>query len=303
MKHCLSLLPVMKRLLSMLSAFFLLSLLAIFVWLTPMSTNFLNYMLWKYSTDAPVVTGNIDYRQAHIHYEVIGSGKPVLMLHGGLSNKLCWFSQIPWLVKAGRQVVLVDTRGHGRSSRGSDVLSYEIFAEDTLKVLDRLAITRTDIVGWSDGGIIALLLGLQSPERVDRIVAISANFHPGGVIGGFDTPDPDVSYSLMNTLKSWFQVWWSGAGDRHAELEAELNTLWQTQPQLKHSDLQAIAAPTLVIAGENDIIDLPHSGEMAQMLAQGSIEIVLGAGHASPFTHPEQINQLIASFLQIPITP
>lgn len=78
--------------------------------------------------------------------------------------------------------------------------------------------------------------------------------------------------------------------------------MWRTAPQLDHSDLQAITAPTLVITGENDIIDLRHSSELAQMLANGKLEIVPGAGHAAPVTHAQQINQLIASFLSIELT-
>ena len=102
-----------------------------------------------------------------------------------------------------------------------------------------------------------------------------------------------------NKITDWLRSWWSGAGERHAALEAEIKELWRTAPQLDHSDLQAITAPTLVIAGENDIIDLSHSSELAQKLANGRLEIVPGAGHAAPVTHAQQINQLIASFLGI----
>lgn len=88
-------------------------------------------------------------------------------------------------------------------------------------------------------------------------------------------------------------------GSRQTSLENELRKLWQIAPQLKHSDLQAIIAPSLIIAGENDIIYLAHSGELAQMLANGKIEIVPGAGHTSLITHARRINELIAAFLGI----
>jgi len=267
---------------------------AVFVWLKPMSVNALNYLVWKYSTTTQIETGNIVYRGAHIHYICYGHGDPVLLLHGGLSNKLSWFSQIPWLVAAGRRVVLIDTRGHGNSTPGNAGLSYELFAEDTLQVLDRLGIQRTDIIGWSDGGIIGLLLGLEAPQRVRRIVAISANFHPSGLI-----PEANEAQPSQNKISQWLRSWWSGAGQRHAALEAEIKALWRTAPQLNHTDLQAITAPTLVIVGENDIIGLAHSSELAKVLANGSIEIVPDAGHAAPVTHARQINQLIAGFLGI----
>jgi pimeloyl-ACP methyl ester carboxylesterase len=278
-------------------------MLALIVNYRPVSVNFIHFWLWKATTPLPVQSGYYDYRGASLHYTVYGQGEPVLLLHGGLSQQLCWFSQIPWLVQSGRRVVLLDTRGHGDSSHGESVLSYESFAEDALQVLDHLAIVRTDIIGWSDGGITALVLGLQAPERVGRIVAISANFDPSGVLNEVDNSQTASPNVIADTLSEQFQRWWSGAGANYAELNAELNALWLTQPQLKPADLQAIHAPTLVITGENDIIDLPHSGALAQMLAHGRIEIVLGAGHTALFTHSEQINVLIADFLNIPFIP
>ena len=279
---------------------FLIALFVIcWVWLNPMSNNFLNYVVWKATTRTPTIHGDIVNQGAHIRYVTYGQGEPILLLHGGLSNKLSWFSQIPWLVKSGRRVILIDTRGHGESTPGHAALTYQIFAEDTLLVLDRLGIQRTDIVGWSDGGIIALLLGLESPQRVGKIVAISANFHPSGLIQDSDNTANNESSWPHQKMIDWARAWWSGAGERHPTLEAEIKTLWRIAPQFDHSDLKAITAATLVIAGENDIIDLPHSGELAQRLANARIEIVLGAGHAAPVTHAEQINQLIGSFLCI----
>ena len=289
----------MKRLFHISWASLLLIVVSVFVWLRPMSVNALNYLIWKYSTTAQTETGNIVYQGAHIHYVSYGHGDPVLLLHGGLSNKLSWFSQIPWLVAAGRRVVLIDTRGHGDSTPGNSKLSYRIFADDTLLVLDRLGIQRTDIVGWSDGGIIALLLGLEAPQRVGRIVAISANFQPSGLIPEANRAQEQLS---PNKITDRLRGWWSGAGERHPVLEAEIKELWRTAPQLGHSDLKAITAPTLVITGENDIIDLRHSSELAQMLANGKIEIIPDAGHAAPVTHAQQINQSIASFLNIKLT-
>jgi len=281
-----------------MSALVLMALaMAFWAWSSPMSGNLLNYLLWKSSTTSQTVTGEIINHGAHIRYVAYGQGKPILLLHGGLSNKLSWFSQIPWLVESGRRVILIDTRGHGESTPGYSALTYQVFAEDSLLVLDRLGIQRTDIIGWSDGGIIALLLGLEAPQRVGKIVAISANFHPSGLIAKADSPQNERPRLPHHKLIDWARGWWSGAGERHPALEAEIKALWSTEPQLDHSDLNAIIAPTLVIAGENDIIDLPHSGELAQMLANGKIEIVLGAGHAAPVTHADQINQLIASFL------
>ncbi len=274
-------------------------LLSVFVGFKPMSVNVFNYLLWKVCSSTSVETGNIEYQGAKIHYVAYGQGEPLLLLHGGLSNKFSWFSQIPWLVSAGRKVILIDTRGHGYSTHGHAKLSYQVFAEDTLQVLDKLGIGRTDIVGWSDGGIIGLLLGLEAPERVGKIVAISANFHPSGVILEVDSQQYQSYNSFFTALRHWFHGVWSGAGAHHQALEAELNELWRTEPQLQPTELYAITAPTLVVTGEHDIIDLKHSSELAQKVAHGQLEVIDEAGHAAPITHAQEINQLIAKFLMI----
>lgn len=267
--------------------------------LRPMSVNFLKYLAWS-AVNAPAPeSGYIEYRGARIHYAVYGSGQPVLLLHGGLADKLSWFSQLPWLAEAGRRVVLIDTRGHGASTHGGETLGYRLFAADALQVLDKLAIKRTDIVGFSDGGITALLLGLEAPERVGRIVAISANFHPSGLLNG--SPDMDVGWfhQYRQDLFNWLRGFWSAPNEQNSDLAEELDLLWKTEPRLTHDDLRAITAPALVITGENDIIDLAHSGELAQILPHGRIEVILGAGHAAPITHARQVNALIGGFLGI----
>ena len=273
--------------------------LSIIYGLKPMSVNVLNYLVWKYSGPIKAQIGSIDYQGAHIHYVSYGHGSPLLLLHGGLSNKLSWFSQVPWLVESGRQVILIDTRGHGYSTHGDAKLTYEIFAEDTLQVLNQLGIQRTDIIGWSDGGIIALLLGLHAPDRIGKIVAISANFHPSGVILEADSTQKYAYGSIFKTLKDKSRAWWSGAGDKHAELETEINELWHAAPQMTHTHLNSITAPTLVVVGENDLIDLGHSRELAQKVAQGRLEIIPQAGHAAPITHADELNKLISVFLDI----
>lgn len=172
----------MKRLFHISWASLLLIVVSVFIWLRPMSVNVLNYLIWKYSMAAPAETGNIVYQGAHIHYVSYGHGEPVLLLHGGLSNKLSWFFQIPWLVASGRRVVLIDTRGHGDSTPGHSKLSYRIFA-DTLLVLDRLGIQRTDIVGERRRHYCALAgprSAAMAAALFGRIGGFIAVFYPDG---------------------------------------------------------------------------------------------------------------------------
>ena len=253
--------------------------------------NLIYFLGWKIAASVPRLSGEIHLHGARIYYVVYGTGKPVLLLHGGLSNRLSWFSQIPFLINAGWQVILVDTRGHGQSTLGGKPLSYNLFAEDVLQVLDHLSIRQTDIVGWSDGGIIALILARKQPQRVGKIVAISANFHPTGLV-------EDATEAVSSTgIRQWLKKWWSGAGEQYAELEAGITQLWATEPRFKNEDLQAIQAPTLVVVGEQDRITQEHSAELAKGVVNGRLTVIAGAGHAAPITDAQAVNTLLQDFL------
>ena len=254
-----------------------------------------HYLSWRLTSAALVEKGKIHFHGAHIHYVAYGKGKPVLLLHGGLSNRLSWFSQLPWLVESGRQVVLVDTRGHGESTLGHKALTYQLFAQDVVQVLDQLNIPQTDIIGWSDGGIIALLLGRDCPQRVGKVVAISANFDPSGLV-----PQAEASLTSRSSgVWRWLKRWWSGAGEQYPQLEDNILQLWRTGPRLGAADLRAIRAPVLVVVGERDMITLEHSAELAQQLGDGRLAVIPGAGHAAPVTHAAAVDSLVAGFLMM----
>ena len=116
-----------------------------------------------------------------IYYEVYGEGDPVLLLHGGLANGDHYMQVIPELQDAGYQVIVMDSRGHGRSSFDDTPISYEVMANDVLGLMDHLGIDKADLVGWSDGGIIGLELAIKHPDRLNKVVAYGANFDPTGV--------------------------------------------------------------------------------------------------------------------------
>ncbi|MCB2148403.1 MAG: alpha/beta hydrolase [Deltaproteobacteria bacterium] len=261
----------------------------------PMSGAFVRYLAWTLTPAATASTGSVRTADASIHYISLGNGPAVLLLHGGLSNRLAWFSQIPWLVTAGRQVVLPDIRGHGDSGLGTNELNYRLLASDAIQVLDKLDIRRADVIGWSDGGNTALLLGRYSPERVKRIVAISANFSPTGLT----SEALEETHTRSSGLEYWLKRWWTGAGKHLVELENRIKHMWRTFPVLQPVDLQEITTPTLVIIGDHDVISIAHARQMAKLLANGFLEIIPG-GHSTPVTHSNQVNEAIAKFLGIP---
>ena len=260
--------------------------------LLPMSDRFVRYLIWQWSSPASVVEGSVQSQGTKIHYVSYGHGPAVLLLHGGLSHRLSWFAQIPWLVESGRQVVLIDSRGHGDSGLGKAELTYRLLAEDAVAVLDTLHIQQTDVIGWSDGGNTALMLGLYWPDRIRRLVAISANFNPSGL-----TPTAQKESSGKSSgMIYWIKRWWTGAGRHLTELETRVERLWRTRPQLEPMDLTHITCPTLVIVGQKDSVSIAHATTLSEALPHGTLAIVPG-GHATPVTHPQQVNALISRFL------
>jgi pimeloyl-ACP methyl ester carboxylesterase len=284
--------------------FFLIIIFALFalflgaLWRAPVAADFIHYLVWRLTTKIIVVSGHVKVKDADIHFASYGSGPAVLLLHGGLSNRLSWFSQLPWLVEAGRRVVLLNTRGHGQSSLGDGELTYRLLAADAIAVLDKLGIAQTDIIGWSDGGNTALLLGLYWPQRVDRMVVISANSSPAGLA-------PEARRETLESSRGatyWFRRWWTGTGKRFQALEKRIKRMWHKQPNLHPSDLERITAPALVIVGSKDVVSIAHARQMAKELANGSLDIIPG-GHFTPVTQARRVNNLIADFFGIGTAP
>src|SRR5271166_2348446 len=127
-------------------------------------------------TPAPILTdrsGEAEANGIKIHYAIYGSGPPVIFLHGGLANSDYWGNQVP-TVAARHTVILMDSRGHGRSTRDARPYGYDLMADDVVALMDVLNILKADIVGWSDGGIIGIDLALRHKDRVGKVFAFAA---------------------------------------------------------------------------------------------------------------------------------
>lgn len=224
-----------------------------------------------------------------IYYETFGSGAPVLVLHGGGGSLENMAYQIRALAPT-HWVIAPDSRAQGRSTDSDTPLSYALMAEDMLKLLDELHVVRTDIVGWSDGGIIALHLAIKHPERVGRIVVIGANYDAAGLIvptvaGGPIAPAPRW-YRRIAPDPSYWPV-----------LFRKLVALWATEPHYTLAELASIRAPTLIIAGEFDIARREHTDQMARAIPHSEECIIPGGTHGLIWEEPDIVNARMLEFL------
>src|SRR5678816_507483 len=124
--------------------------------------------------------GYVAHDGVRIWYASFGAGAPVILLHGGMGHGGNWGYQVPTLVSSGYRAVLIDSRGHGRSTRDARPYTYQLMASDVVAVMDRLRIERATLVGWSDGACIAMVLAAQSPDRVAGVFFFACNMDPSG---------------------------------------------------------------------------------------------------------------------------
>src|SRR6202034_1138737 len=125
--------------------------------------------------------GYIENQGARIWYSTYGIGAPVVLLHGGLGHSGNWGYQVPALIENGYRAVVIDSRGHGRSTRDEQPYSYDLMASDVLAVINALHLDRVVLVGWSDGACTALILAAKHPSRVAGVLFFACNMDPTGV--------------------------------------------------------------------------------------------------------------------------
>ena len=249
---------------------------------------------------APGQTATIN--GAELYYEVHGpaDGQPVLLLHGGFTNAESWLNLAPVLVAAGYRVVMMDSRGHGRSAWGDLPITYEQMAADTLGLLDHLGIEKTDVVGWSDGATIALDLAIHHPERLDRVVAYGATF----TLEGVQFMPSDQMTPFERFIADYRRL--SPEPERFEELGTVLEALYAVAPNYSEDELRSIGVPVLILDGEADEFVKPeHTRQLAELIPGSTLVLIPGTGHYAPLAKPAVFNQIVLDYLAgtAPATP
>src|SRR6266496_3236703 len=192
------------------------------------------------------VQGYVEHDNARIWYAAYGSGAPVILLHGGLGHSGNWGYQVPALVSGGYQTVVIDSRGHGRSTRDARPYSYELIASDVLAVMDTLNLERPALVGWSDGACTALILASKDPQRVAGVFFFACNMDPGGTKEFQLTPV--IQRCFNRHVKDYQQL--SPTPDQFDEFSEAVGLMQRTQPNYSASDLAQISVPVAIVQSE-----------------------------------------------------
>jgi pimeloyl-ACP methyl ester carboxylesterase len=250
-------------------------------------------------------SGYVDVGGARLYYEQHGSGRALVLLHGGLNTISSSFSaQIADFSKRHR-VIGIEQVGHGHTSDTRPAYSYAGMAEDTAEAMRQLGVKDADIVGWSDGGIVALVLARRHPALVRRLVVSGASVRADGMGPEAlrrlqELPLDQLMKRLPASYKEAYdRVTPDGAGHWPAVV-SKAREMWLTPVILEYADMGSIQAPTLVVAGDHDFITLDHTLQLFRALPRARLCILPGTGHATFQTARQWLNPIILSFLEGP---
>jgi pimeloyl-ACP methyl ester carboxylesterase len=248
-------------------------------------------------TPAPIHSersGQADVNGISIYYAVYGQGSPLILLHGGLANADYWGNQIKaWAPH--HTVIVMDSRGHGRSTRDSRPYGYDLMADDVVALMDFLKVPKADIVGWSDGGILGLDLAMRHPDRVSKIFAFAANTVTSGVKEDLDK-NPTFAAFIERGRHEY--EGYSATPKEYDAFVAQISKMWATQPNWTDAQLKAITAPVLVVDGDHDeAIKREHTEYIAATIPGAGLLILPNASHFAFLQDPELFNYAILHFL------
>jgi len=240
-----------------------------------------------------VRSGLVPLNGIKVWYATFGHGEPVVMLHGGLANANYWGHQVRAL-EGHYQVIVMDSRGHGRSSRDAQPFGYDLMASDVLALMDHLGLKKAAIVGWSDGAIIGLDIAMHHPERVSKLFAFAANSDPSGVA---DIAKSDVFNAFIARAGEEYKRLSPTPTEYKAFVE-ETTKMWETQPKWTEADLARIKVPTWIVDGDHDeAIKRENTEFMAAHIPGAGLLIQPEVSHFSFLQDPEQFTDDLLHFL------
>lgn len=229
---------------------------------------------------------------ASLYYEVYGSGRPLLLFHGGLSCIDGLRHQIPFFAKHFK-VIVPERPGHGHTADTPGPYTYEVLARQTAAFMDKLRIRKARVMGYSDGANLIFPLAAKRPDLVERFISVGGNIHHSGCEPAFqkDLKKQKVKIDPRYTA-------YSPDGKKHyPEVFEKCRRLWLTEPKWSLGLLKKIKAPALIMAGDQDMIRPEHTLAIYRNLRNAQLAVIPGAGHGLLKQKPDLANAIMLEFL------
>ena len=225
-------------------------------------------------------------------YEWDNDGEAVVLLHGGLSKTSSWdYILVPEL-EDDFHVFAYDRAGHGFTGDKQGSLHFEFQRDEAIAYLEDVVKEPAHLIGYSDGGIIALMVAISRPDLVKSIVAIGANYHFDAPLSEFTdaevSEEEQAEYNLISP----------DAPHTLLEKKNRMNEIWKTEPDIALSDIATIQCPVLVLAGDDDVIKHDHTISLYEALPLGQLAIVPGTSHGVVKEKPALMMANIMQFLE-----
>jgi pimeloyl-ACP methyl ester carboxylesterase len=238
--------------------------------------------------------GYVEHAGARVWYSAYGSGPTVILLHGGLGHSGNWGYQVPPLLMNGYRALLIDSRGHGHSTRDDRPFTYELMASDVMAVMDALHLEQAILVGWSDGACTALILAATAPRRVVGVFFFACNMDPSGV-KPFE-PTPTLNRCFARHAKDYAEL--STTPEHFKDLVTAVTLMQQTQPNYSIHDLAKIRVPVAIVQSEHEeFIRREHAEYLAHSIPDAMLIILKSVSHFAPLQKPAQFNAAMLKFV------
>jgi pimeloyl-ACP methyl ester carboxylesterase len=224
---------------------------------------------------------------ANFYYEEYGKGDTILLLHGNSESIRSFDKQIPELSKQ-FHIIAMDSRGQGRSTKDEKKMSYELMAEDVNSFLEKLDVKRVNILGWSDGGNIGLILAMKHPEKVTRLAVMGANLFND------KTSVDEKTNRLIRTQRQQLLA----EDPEKNKFKIEMFDLLLNEPKINPDSLRRIQCPVLVMAGSKDVVKEGHTKLIASKIKNSKLVIFANGTHYEPTENPKRFNRTVTEFFR-----
>jgi pimeloyl-ACP methyl ester carboxylesterase len=225
-------------------------------------------------------------------YEWENDGEAVVLLHGGLSKTSSWDYLLVPALEDDFHVFAYDRTGHGFTGDQTGSLHFEFQTKEAISYLEEIVKEPAHIIGYSDGGIIALMVAIQRPDLVKSVVAIGANYHYSAPLSDFATAsvseEDQAEYNLISP----------DAPHTLLEKIIRMNQIWKTEPDITLSEIASIQCPVLVMAGDDDVIKHDHTISLYEALPLGQLAIIPGTSHGLVKEKPALMLANVMQFLE-----